>query len=66
MVKKLIVAAIMIAGSSASSMAQDAQKGTAVFNAHLHRNTLHPQSYPAYPPWQRPQARKDGSPRTHG
>ena len=32
MPKKMIVAAIMIAGSSASSVAQDTQKGAAVFN----------------------------------
>jgi cytochrome c len=42
MVKKWIVAAIMIASSSASSMAQDAQKGTAVFNVCLACHAIGP------------------------
>jgi cytochrome c len=42
MVNKLIVAAIMIAGSSASSMAQDAQKGAAVFNICLACHAIGP------------------------
>ena len=40
--KKLIVAALVIAGSSASSIAQDVQKGTAVFNVCLARHAIGP------------------------
>jgi cytochrome c len=42
MPKKLIVAAIMIAGSSASSVAQDTQKGAAVFNVCLACHAIGP------------------------
>lgn len=41
-VKKLIVAALVIAGSPASSMGQDAQKGAAVFNVCLACHTIGP------------------------
>jgi cytochrome c len=42
MMKKLIVAALVIAGSSASSIAQDVQKGTAVFNVCLACHAIGP------------------------
>ena len=42
MVRKSLVVAIMIAGSSASSMAQDAQKGAAVFNICLACHAIGP------------------------
>jgi cytochrome c len=41
-VKKLIVAALVIAGSPVSSMGQDAQKGAAVFNVCLACHTIGP------------------------
>jgi cytochrome c len=40
--KKLIVAAFVIAGSPVSSMGQDAQKGAAVFNVCLACHTIGP------------------------
>jgi cytochrome c len=40
--KKLIVAALVIAGSPVSSMGQDAQKGAAVFNVCLACHTIGP------------------------
>ena len=42
MVRKSLVVAIMIAGSSASSMAQDPQKGVAVFNICLACHAIGP------------------------
>jgi cytochrome c len=42
LVKKLIVAALVIAGSPVSSMGQDAQKGAAVFNVCLACHTIGP------------------------
>lgn len=42
LVKKLIVAALVIAGSPVSSMGQDGQKGAAVFNVCLACHTIGP------------------------
>jgi cytochrome c len=42
MLKKLVLASALIAGSSVSSLAQDAQKGKAVFNVCLACHTIGP------------------------